>query len=125
MSKQFFFSFFNAILFFCICIQQSVDYARCYLYYVMHPQLISICTSAELFISKVSLMKLKIDIRHWETSANIKMFASRQKTRQNKRTNQIIIKKRTKTKWSKKFLILKSVQKWNELERVFAQEKTP
>ena len=32
-----------------------------------------------------------------------------------KRTNQIIIKKKTKTKWSNKSLILKSVQKWNKL----------
>ena len=35
-----------------------------------------------------------------------KMFTSRQNARQNKRTNQIIINKRTKTKWSNKSLII-------------------
>ena len=70
---------------------------------------------AELFISKVSLMKLQTDIRQWETSENFKMFSSRHNARKNKRTNQIIIKKKTKTKWSNKSLILKSVQKWNKL----------
>ena len=69
----------------------------------------------ELFISKVSLMKLQTDIRQWETSENFKMFSSRHYAKQNKRTNQIIIKKKTKTKWSNKSLILKSVQKWNKL----------
>ena len=68
---------------------------------------------AELFISKVSLMKLQTDIRQWETSENFKMFSSRHNARQNKRTNQIILK--TKTKWSNKSLIFKSVQKWNKL----------
>ena len=70
---------------------------------------------AELFISKVSLVKLQTDIRQRETSQNFKMFSSRHNARQNKRTNQIIIKKKTKTKWSTKSLILKSVQKWNKL----------
>ena len=70
---------------------------------------------AELFISKVSLMKLQTDIRQWETSENFKKFSSRYNARQNKRTNQIILKKETKTKWSNKSLILKSVQKWNKL----------
>ena len=70
---------------------------------------------AELFISKVSLMKLQTDIKQWETSENFKMFTSRHNARQNNRTNQIIIKKNTKTKWSNKSLILKSVQKWNKL----------
>ena len=46
---------------------------------------------AELFISKVSLMKLQTDIRQWETSENFAMFTSRHNARQNKRTNQIII----------------------------------
>ena len=68
----------------------------------------------ELFISKVSLMKLQTDIRQWETSDNFKMFTDRHNVRQNKRTNQIIIKKKTKPKWSNKPLILKSVQKWNK-----------
>ena len=71
--------------------------------------------SAELFISKVSLMKLQTDIRQWETSENFKMFSSRHNARQNKTTNQIILKKKTKTKWSNKSLILKCVQKWNKL----------
>ena len=70
---------------------------------------------AELFISKVSLMKLQTDIRLWETSENFKMFSIRHNARKNKRTNQIILKKKTKTKWSNKSLILKSVQKWNKL----------
>ena len=70
---------------------------------------------AELFISKVSLMKLQTDIKQWEASANFKMFTSRHNARQNNRTNQIIIKKKTKTKWNNKSLILKSVQKWNKL----------
>ena len=70
---------------------------------------------AELFISKVSLMKLQTDIRQWETFENLKMFSSRHNARQNKRTNQIILKKLTKTKWSNKSLIFKSVQKWNKL----------
>ena len=70
---------------------------------------------AELFISKSSLMKLQTDIKQWETSENFKMFTSRHNARQNKRTKQIIIKKKTKTKWSKKSLILKGVQKWNKL----------
>ena len=65
---------------------------------------------AELFISKVILMKLKTDIRQWETSENFKMSSSHHNTRQNKRTNQMIIK--NKTKWSNKSLILKSVEKW-------------
>ena len=69
---------------------------------------------AELFISKVSLMKLQTYIRQWETSENLKMITSGHNTWQNKRTNQIIIKKKTKTKWSNKSLILKSVQKWNK-----------
>ena len=69
---------------------------------------------AELFISEVSLMKLQTDIRQWETSENFKMFSSRHNARQNKRTNQIIIKQKTKTKWSNKSLILKSVQKWKK-----------
>ena len=46
--------------------------------------------SAELFISKFSLMKLQTDIRQWE---NFKMFSSRHNARQNKGTNQIIKKK--------------------------------
>ena len=66
---------------------------------------------AQLFILKVSLMKLQSDIRHWETSENFKLFTSRHNARQNKRTNQIIIKKETQTNWSYKSLILKSVQK--------------
>ena len=70
---------------------------------------------AELFISKVSLMKLQTDIRQWETSQNFKMFSSRHNARQNKKTNQIIIKKKMRTKWSNKSLILESVQKWNNL----------
>ena len=70
---------------------------------------------AELFISKVSLMKLQTDIRQWDTSENFKMFSSRHNARQNKRTNQIILKKNTKTKWSNKSLIFKRVQKWNKL----------
>ena len=70
---------------------------------------------AELFISKVSLMKLQTDIRQWETSENFKMLSSRNNARQNKRTNQIILKKTTKLKWSNKSLILKSVQKWNKM----------
>ena len=70
---------------------------------------------AELFISKVSLMKLQTNIKQWKTSENFKMFTSRHNARQNNRTNQIIIKKKTKTKWSNKSLILKSVQKWNKL----------
>ena len=70
---------------------------------------------AELFISKVSPMKLQTDIRQWETFENFKIFSSRHNARQNKRTNQIILKKKTKTKWSNKSLILKSVQKWNKL----------
>ena len=40
---------------------------------------------AELFISKVSLMKLQTDMRQWETSKNFKMFTSRHNARQNKR----------------------------------------
>ena len=43
------------------------------------------------------------------------MFTSRHNARQHKRTNQIIKKKKTKTKWSNKSLILKIVQKWNKL----------
>ena len=69
----------------------------------------------ELFISKVSVMKLQTDIRQRETSQNFKMFSSRHNARQNKRTNQIILKKKTKTKWSNKSSILKSIQKWNKL----------
>ena len=60
-------------------------------------------------------MKLQTDIRYWETSENFKIFTSQHNARQNKRTNQIILKKKTKTKWSNKSLILKSVQKWNKL----------
>ena len=60
-------------------------------------------------------MKLQTDIRQWETSDIFEMFSSRQDARQNKRTNQIILKKKTKTKWSNKSLILKIVQKWNKL----------
>ena len=60
-------------------------------------------------------MKLKTDIRHSETSEIFKMFTNRHNARQNNRTNQIIIKKGTKTKWSNISLILKSVQKWNKL----------
>ena len=55
-------------------------------------------------------MKLQTDIKQWETSETFKMFTSRHNARQNNRT--IIIKKKTKTKWSNKSLILKSVQKW-------------
>ena len=40
---------------------------------------------AELFISKVSLMKLQTDIRQGETSENFEMFTSRHNTRQNKK----------------------------------------
>ena len=43
------------------------------------------------------------------------MFTSRHNARQSKRTNQIIITKKSKTKWSNKSLILKSVQKWSKL----------
>ena len=49
---------------------------------------------AELFISKVSLMKLQTDIKEWETYENFKMFIIRHNARQNKRTNQIIIKRK-------------------------------
>ena len=70
---------------------------------------------AEMFISKVGLMKLQTDVRQWEISESFKMFTSRHNARQNNRTNQIIMKKKTKTKWSNKSLILKSVQKWNKL----------
>ena len=52
---------------------------------------------AEMCISKVSLMKLQTDIRQWETSENFKMFTSRHNARQNKRTNQIIKKKRKRS----------------------------
>ena len=48
---------------------------------------------AELFISKVSLMKLQTDIRHWEISENFKMITSRLNAGQNRRTSQILIKK--------------------------------
>ena len=44
---------------------------------------------AELFISKVRLMKLQTDIRQWETSKKFKIICSRHNARQNKRTNQI------------------------------------
>ena len=44
---------------------------------------------------------------------NFKMFSSRHNAKRNKRTNQIILKK--KTKWSNKSLILETVQKWNKL----------
>ena len=44
---------------------------------------------------------------------NFKMFFSRHNASQNRRTK-IIIKKKTKTKWSNKSLILKSVQNWNQ-----------
>ena len=57
---------------------------------------------AELFISKVSLMKLQTDIKQWEISENFKMFTSCHNARKNNRTNQIILKKKTKTKWSNK-----------------------
>ena len=70
---------------------------------------------AELFISKVILIKLQTDIRNWKTSKNFIMFTSCHNAKQNSRTNQVIIEKRTKTKWSKKSSILKSVQKWNKL----------
>ena len=60
-------------------------------------------------------MKLQTDIRQWETSENFKMLSSHHNARQNKRTNQIILKKKTKTKWSNKSLTLKTVQKWNKL----------
>ena len=53
---------------------------------------------AEMFIPKFSLMKLQTDIKHWETSEYFKMFTSRHKARQNKRTNQIILKNKMKTK---------------------------
>ena len=70
---------------------------------------------AKLFISKVSLMKLQTDIRQWKTSENLKIFSSSHNARQNRRTNQYIIKKKTKSKWSNKSLILKSVQKSKKL----------
>ena len=60
-------------------------------------------------------MKLQKDIRQWETSENFEMFISHHNGKQNKRTNQIIVKMKLKTKWSNKSLILKSVQKWNKL----------
>ena len=42
---------------------------------------------AELFFSKVNLMKLQTDIRQCETSEKFKMFTSCHNARQNKRTN--------------------------------------
>ena len=60
-------------------------------------------------------MKVQKDIRHWETSKNLKMFNSRHNARQNGRTIQIIIKKKTKTKWSNKSLILESDQKMEQI----------
>ena len=48
---------------------------------------------AELFISKVSRMKLQTDIRHWKTSENFKVFTSRRNAKQIKRTSQSIKKK--------------------------------
>ena len=38
-------------------------------------------------------MKLQTGIRHWETSENFKRSTSQPNARQNKRTNQVIIKK--------------------------------
>ena len=56
-------------------------------------------------------MKLQTDIRHWETSEKFNVFTSRHNARQNKKTIQIIIKKKPETKWSNKSSILKSFQK--------------
>ena len=53
---------------------------------------------ADLLISKVSLMNLQKDIRHWGTSANFEIVTSRQKVRQKKRTNKIIVKKENENK---------------------------
>ena len=82
--------------------------------------------SAELFITKFTLMKLKTDIRHLETSKNFKKFFSRQNARPNKRRKQMIIKKRPKLKWINKYLPLKRVQKWNKLHSLitFWRSKT-
>ena len=60
-------------------------------------------------------MKLQTDIRLRETQEDFKMFTNQHEARQIKRTNQTSIKKRTKAKKSSKFLILKSIQKWNKL----------
>ena len=81
-------------------------------------------------ISKVSLMKLQTDIRHWETSESFKKFTSRHNARTSllaaitlERHNAAITTEqenksnydKTETKWSNKSLILKSIQKWNKL----------
>ena len=51
-------------------------------------------------------MKLQTDIRYWETSKNLKTFIGLQNARHNKRTNQSILKKRTKRMWIKKIFDL-------------------
>ena len=49
---------------------------------------------AELFIAKVRLTKIQIDLIHWELFDNFKTFIGRQNAGQKMRTYQIIINKK-------------------------------
>ena len=70
---------------------------------------------AELFISKFSILKLHTDLNQRTVSETFKKCANRPQLKQNKRTQQLIIRTQNYTKQSKRSLILKSIQKWNKL----------
>ena len=70
---------------------------------------------AELIISKFSILKLHTDLNQWIVSETFKKCANRLQLKQNKRTKQLIIRAQKYTKQSKRSLILKSIQKWNNL----------
>ena len=71
--------------------------------------------TAELIISKFSILKLHTDLNQRIVSETFKKCANRLELKQNKRTKQLIIRTQKYTKQSKRSLILKSIQNWKHL----------
>ena len=70
---------------------------------------------AELIISKLSILKLHTDLNQRIVSETFKKCANRLQLKQNKQTKQLIIRTQKYTKQSKRYLISKSIKKWNKL----------
>ena len=70
---------------------------------------------ADLIISNFSILKLHTVLNHRIVSETFKKCANRLQLEQKKRTKQLIIRTQKYTKQSKRSLISKSIQKWNNL----------
>ena len=70
---------------------------------------------AELNISKLSILKLHTDLNQMTVSEKFKKCANHLQLKQNKWIKQLIIRTQKYFKQSKRFLILKSIQKCKQL----------